>query len=253
MGPHLTPSQEKALIAHTDEYGFGSVIVGMCKAFAMLLGGVAAFVTLLLLLSGCGTDQYSTPEPADGDVVVMPEDPAGELAAWGEDLCRLAHERAWFEVGRSEQVVNVGRGGADVAEFHSATVANQLGVDFAVEVSLPWTPHYGGYAGHYDYVHARTPEHSSGRYVSPSWVNDGSERQAVTDWFVRNCSMSDPYAELAMHYTANPNWDAAAAEELIKHQGLLTPVAEELPEWKDRHPARKRCSGGPCPAGTIFQ
>ena len=251
MGPQLTPGQEQALLAQCDEHGYGSVIGRMLVGWLILVGTVLGTV---LLLSSCGTDRYSTAEPAAGDVVVMPEDPAGELAAWGEDLCRLAHERAWFEVGRGEQVVNVGRGGADVAEFRSATVANRIGIDFAVEVSLPWTPHYGGRDGHYDYVHARTPEHSSGRYVPPSWVNDGSVRQAVTDWFVRNCSMSDPYAGLAMHYTANPNWDAAADELLFKNTGLLTPTAaEELPEWKDRHPARKRCSGGPCPAGTIFQ
>ena len=215
----------------------------MCGPLAVLLGG--ALGLLLVLGAGCATQRYSSDSGEQGPVA---EEAAAELADWFERSCRLAHERADFEVDRADRTVWAGWATHSRNDFRGSHIANQLGIAFAVQVSLPWAP-YEAPRGHYDHSEAEVAEHASGHYIPPVWVEYGAERQAVADWFRFECEMGDPYA-VTLDYSAGPDRSPSAAV-LIDEHALLETAAQ--PEIEDRRPARKRCDEGPCPAGTVFK
>ena len=245
MGPHLTPALEKALLAHCDEHGLGSVIGRMLLGWLILFGTV---IGMVLLLASCGTPSYSSDSensvPVTGDAGV-------ELADWFERTCRLAHERAYFEVGRSDRADGSGWSTHTRNEFRSAEHANQIGKAFALEVSLPWTEQEGSvgtFRGYVPHTESTVYEHASGAYIPPRWVEDGTERQVVADWYSADCEMSDPYSA-GLDYSADPDRVTAATDLISEHSLLET---AELPDDEDRQSPYARCDEGRCPAGTVF-
>ena len=222
---------------------------------ASVAGVVTRGFVLLLLLVGlvslpsCATPLYSS-APSDG--VVEVEDPAAELVEWLDATCRLAHEHAWWGVRRADYNAASGWSSHTRAEFMSSLEGKRVGLTYALEVTLPWTP-YVLPRGHYSYTESDDTHHASGDYLPPVWIEDGAERAAVTDWLNTECSniLGDPYSE-KVDYSPDLNAWERSAVALIETEALL--VTATLPPVEDRHPKDKKCDTADrvCPAGTVF-
>ena len=220
------------------------------------VAGVAARALILVLMfvglvavSGCGTAKYSSTTSDNIGV----DDPAGVLAEWLDATCRLAHEHAWWGVQRADYEAGSGWSTHTRAEFMSSLEAKRVGVAYALEVSLPWTP-YVRPRGYFPYTESDDPQHAGGDYLPPKWIEDGAERGAVAQWLNTECSnvMGDPYTETVDYRPDLAGWERSAAK-LIETEALLQVAA--LPDVEDRHPRLKKCDGEDraCPADTVFR
>ena len=181
-------------------------LYGLCVAASLLIIlWMLPWIVYSLIDSTREAELYKSPDShdmVDQSTASAWSTASSDLSEWAVTLCGLAHQyHDYQEV-------------AEAPGFLAPEAAAHTAVIYAASVSLPWAVLDNGRA--IPYTDSADVNHSLGTFLPPSWVQDGDERGAVTDWFMSGCidSFSDPEL-LPLSFDHNSSGALIAEHDLL--------------------------------------